>query len=227
VKILILVSLLLMSSQVYAVAPVHDSLAWVQSMLVAVEVRIKEVNDTINNANVLKNLRSNLKQLKQLERQYMQIKRQGEMLSGKHGYGRWLKGPAQLIDPSFRPKTRKQWMEVMSSGSEYEDPVKKNGTKQDKKENDINVDTYALKNDSTLTDARIIQSRENIAHLVNEMDDAETVADQLAVQSALSAELNNNITVLMQIQSSQARLRATESESRAMSIKENEKFNRY
>lgn len=229
-RIIIVLVLLAFSAPIMATMPVYDPLAWIQRQLSYAEKLLTRINSTVNNNLAIVRIRNQINQLKRMERQWHQIERTYNALSGKHGYGRWLRGPAQLLDPKFKPKSRDEWIDTFGRGQNFQSaseralpPDPENARQQD----DLKINTRKVKETGDITYDHINTLRQKIMTLMDNMDEAETLDDQVAIQTAMMAEMNMNMTLILQLLSTQSQLQSSVQQGNVNRNDAEARFNRY
>ena len=96
--------------------PTYDFFNHVEQLFQTAEQKLIAANSRINNVYAVRRIRNQLKQLDQARKRLAILERQHAALSGKHGYGRWLKGPARLATRDYRPESTEELERLLRQG---------------------------------------------------------------------------------------------------------------
>lgn len=109
--------LFLFSSQIQSDGmPVYDFFNHVENVFTTIESKLITFNTRVNNVYAVRRIRNQLIQIEEAKKRFHQLRRQYEALTGKYGYGQWLKGPARLADPTYRPESRAELLRLLREG---------------------------------------------------------------------------------------------------------------
>lgn len=203
---------------------VHNPLGWVQQQLALTEAKLRALNQGVNNQAQIRQIALLAKTLHKMELQYLQIKRTSEALSGKYGYGRWLKGPARLLDPYYHPSSTRELFDLMRRGGgsgRYSDRVSVYQEKYPSANRDdvfpykpdspeahqyesLAVNTGALSVSGEMIYDSIANRKKIILALQGEIDETDNIKASMDLNNRLMVELNMVMVDALHLQSLQA-----------------------
>jgi len=96
--------------------PTYDFFNHVENIFNTIETKLIAFNTKVNNIYAIRKIRNQLIQIQEAKKRFNQLKRQYESLTGKYGYGKWLKGPARLIDRRYRPESQEELLRLLRQG---------------------------------------------------------------------------------------------------------------
>jgi len=219
--IVLLITLITPAKLIASGMVVYDGLNHIESLLQTMEQQLIQANTKINSIEAVEQTRNLIKQYEEMKKHYTELVRQAEALTGKYGYGRWLKGPARLLTREYRPENNEDLLGLLSEGRSDNPKYKDNrnawvdiylpkdpkeGRPEEKDTPDTHQKRDLLNSSGSLyiiggslyddTKDRV----KTIEDILDKIDETESVKESLDLLNANTAELHRTLEKLLLVQ---------------------------